>query len=177
MDTSLLTFLCFEAVLFYVNKDTINNMMDNIFKYAASPKNGELMLCMTEALKPAVDVPFTNATKAFFDTNCMELLEHHSWWGGAVLLCLASSHCNADDSMEIDNNISGNSKVQTRVLGNHVHRRVPQLVNSYTTTQSNNPGLIRFLHSTMSGMLWPTHDRLMGMNHLFNGNGGVLCCQ
>lgn len=144
MDTSLPTFLCFEAVLFYVNENAINNLMGSIFKYAENPKNGELMLCMTDSLKPAVDVPFTNAARNFFDDNGMELLEHRSRWGGAVHFCLAGSRRYSYDSIDIDSKIkSDEKKLQSGVLGTHVRRRVPQLVNSYTPTQSNNPDLIK----------------------------------
>jgi len=144
MDTSLPTFLCFEAVLFYVNEIAINNMMDSIFKYAENPKNGELMLCMTDSLKPAVDVPFTSAARKFFDNNGMELLEHRSRWGGAVHFCLAGSRRYSYDSIDVDSKVeSDTKKLQSGVLGNHVRRRVPQLVNSYTPTQSNNPDLIK----------------------------------
>lgn len=135
LDTSLPTFLCFEAVLFYVNENAINNLMSSIFKYAEDPKKGELMLCMTDSLKPAVDVPFTNAARNFFDENNMELLEHRSRWGGAVHFALAGSRRYSFESE--------NKKLQTGVLGNHVRSRVPQLVNSYTPTQSNNKDLIK----------------------------------
>jgi methyltransferase (TIGR00027 family) len=135
MDTSLPTFLCFEAVLFYVNENAINNLMSSIFKYAENPKNAELMLCMTDSLKPAVDVPFTNAARNFFDNNGMELLEHRSRWGGAVHFALAGSRRYSFESEK--------KKLETGVLGTHVHSRVPQLVNSYTPTQSNNKDLIK----------------------------------
>lgn len=135
MDTSLPTFLCFEAVLFYVNENAINNLMSSIFKYAENPKNAELMLCMTDSLKPAVDVPFTNAARNFFDNNGMELLEHRSRWGGAVHFALAGSRRYSFESEK--------KKLETGILGTHVHSRVPQLVNSYTPTQSNNKDLIK----------------------------------
>lgn len=150
MDTSLPTFLCFEAVLFYVDEKAINNLMSSIFKYAENPKNGELMLCMTDSLKPAVDVPFTNAARNFFDENGMELLEHRSRWGGAVHFCLAGSRRYNFDSIEVESKVEGDKKkleekkkMQTGVLGTHVRSRVPQLVNSYTPTQSNNPDLLK----------------------------------
>jgi len=144
LDTSLPTFLCFEAVLFYVNEDAINNLMASIFKYAESSKNGELMLCMTDSLKPAVDVPFTNAARKFFDENNMELIEHRSRWGGAVHFSLAASRRASDEQVKNESiDEKEMQKSQTGILGNHVRRRVPQLVNSYTPTQSNNPTLIK----------------------------------
>ena len=139
LDPSLPTFLCFEAVLFYVNEGAINNIMGSIFKYAESKKNGELMLCMTDSLKPAVDVPFTNEARTYFDSKGMDLVEHRARWGGAVHFCLACSRRDRVDSTEQRND----EKVEGGVLGNHVRKRVPQLVSSYTPTQSNNPDLIK----------------------------------
>jgi len=144
LDSSKPTFLCFEAVLFYVNKDAINNLMDSIFAYAENSKNGELMLCMTDSLKPAVDVPFTSAARGFFDKNGMELLEHRSRWGGAVHFCLAGSRRYNYDSIDVESKVKSDKKKQEiGVLGTHVKKRVPQLVNSYTPTQSNNPDLLK----------------------------------
>jgi len=115
------TLFVWEAVLFYVNEDAVRNIMKELTDFTASRENA--MLCFTDSLKPFVDVPFSNEVSSFFKKKKLELLQHRSRWGGAVHFSLVGK--------------------KKSPLAKHISSRVGGIVNSYTPTQSNNPGLLK----------------------------------
>lgn len=118
LDPDVPTFFVFEAVLFYVNESAVRNIMDELFSYSQSDKS-ESMLCLTDSLKPFVDVPFSNEARVFFEENNMNLMEHRSRWGGAVHFCLAASKKVSE--------VEGTSDV----IAQYVDDKVGGIVNSY----------------------------------------------
>jgi len=130
-----------EAVLFYVNEDAIRNIMQEFFDFAnggnGESKRAETLFCFTDSLKPFLDVPFSNEARKWFDQNNMDLLQHRSRWGGAVHFALASSrskHTVVDSDDEI--------KIKSQI-GQHIHKRVGGLVNSYIPTASRNKKILK----------------------------------
>jgi len=119
LDSSLPTFFVFEAVLFYVNRDAIECIFEDLFDYS---QQNEMMLCLTDSLKPYLDVPFSNNARIFFKKNKMELLEHRARWGGAVHFCLAAS--------------------ENGLIKDHLSKKLGGIVNSYLPTQSNNNAIL-----------------------------------
>lgn len=128
-----------EAVLFYVNEDAIRNIMQEFFEFAnggnGQSKRAETLFCFTDSLKPFLDVPFSNEARKWFDKNNMDLLQHRSRWGGAVHFALASSR---SKTVEVDND----SKIKS-IIGQHIHKRVGGLVNSYIPTASRNKKILK----------------------------------
>ena len=75
----------FEAVLFYVDAAAVTNIMNELSAFSADPlkpASAETMLCLTDSLKPFVDVPFTSETTKWFDGIDLDLLQHRARWGG-----------------------------------------------------------------------------------------------
>ena len=153
LDTSLPTMFVFEAVLFYVDAPAVTNIMNELSSFSSDPtrpNSADTLLCLTDSLKPFVDVPFTSETTKWFDSGMnLDLLQHRSRWGGAVHFALASSRpfteIEKDKEKEKEKKSSPakrGKRVITGALGKHVAERVGALVNSYTPTQANNPKLI-----------------------------------
>jgi len=140
------TLFVWEAVLFYVNEDAIQNIFKELFSFSQKGGNGddpraESMICFTDSLKPFVDVPFTSETSSFFSRNNLDLVQHRSRWGGAVHFALVSSK---GESLTASEKIQSKEKSRqiTGQIGKFVAERVGGLVSSYTPTQGNNPELL-----------------------------------
>jgi len=136
-----------QAVLFYVDAPAVRAIMSEIEGFAnggnGDSASAETLLCLTDSMKPFVDVPFTSETTKYFDGRNMDLLQHRARWGGAVHFALASGRGGGDGGGGGDTTSSITKKrvIKSR-LGAFVADKVGALVNSFTPTQSNNPSLL-----------------------------------
>jgi len=81
------TLFVWEAVLFYVEGDAVQNLFKETFRFGDNS-----VYCLVDSLKPAVTQPFLHVVKdSLLNKHNLDVIDHRARWGGAVHFLLAGT--------------------------------------------------------------------------------------
>mmetsp|Transcript_76128 Transcript_76128/g.217398 ORF Transcript_76128/g.217398 Transcript_76128/m.217398 type:complete len:726 (-) Transcript_76128:1516-3693(-) len=116
------TMFTFEAVLFYLEPDAVQGLMNSLTEYG---QKTETVIAFTDSLKGlGVTKPFLPEVQPVFKERGFETLTHRAQWGGAV---------------HFTSSVSTTADGQTG-LRDHMQSNLPPLINSYAPQYTLNSG-------------------------------------